>query len=133
MNTTYFLNLVAGNLFRTKTNPPIPSEMWIGLSTTAPNADGTNVTEPSTSTGYSRMKLDTLGEPVDGVVTNKANIDFNESTASWGTLTHFVIFDSKSGGKLLQYDRLTTPRSVETATIMTIKSGYLKLSVLNPS
>lgn len=133
MNTTYFLNLVAGNLFRTRVNPSIPAEMWIGLSTTAPNVNGTNVTEPSTSAGYARMKLDMLSEPAVGVVTNDSNIDFNESTASWGTVTHFVIFDSQNGGNLLQYGALSTPRSVEAATIMTIKSGYLNLSVQNPS
>lgn len=131
MNTTYFLNLAAGNLFQSKTNPPIPSEMWIGLSTTAPNPNGTGYTEPSSGTGYARVRLDMLGEPNTGVVTNTANIDFNESTASWGTVTHFVIFDAQNDGNLLQYGALSTPRSVEAATIMTIKSGYLNLSVQN--
>jgi len=131
MTTTYFLNLAAGNLFGAKTTPAIPREMWIGLSTTAPNLNGSGVTEPSASAGYARMKLDMLGEPNVGVVTNKTNIDFNESTASWGTVTHFVIFDAQNGGNLLQYGALSTPRVVEEATIMTIKSGYLNLSVQN--
>ena len=133
MNTTYFLNLAAGNLFNTKTNPEIPQELWIGLSTTAPNINGTNVTEPSGSAGYARVQLTMLSEPSAGVVTNQSNIDFNESTASWGTVTHFVIFDAQSDGHLLQYGSLSTPRSVEAATIMTIKSNYLNLSVQNPS
>ena len=131
MNTTYFLNLASCNLFRTKETPPIPNEMWIGLSSTAPNINGTNVTEPAASAGYSRVKLDMMSEPATGVVTNESNIDFNESTASWGTLTHFVIFDAQNEGHLLQYGPLSTPRSVETATIMTIKQGYLNLSVQN--
>lgn len=131
MNTTYFLNLAAGNLFKTKTSPAIPNEMWIGLSTTAPNINGDGATEPSGSANYARVKLDMLCEPNVGVVTNTSNIDFNESTASWGTVTHFVIFDAQNGGNLLQYGALSTPRSVEAATIMTIKSGYLNLSVQN--
>jgi len=133
MNTTYFLNLAAGNLFQTKVNPSIPAEMWIGLSTTAPHINCPNGTEPAFSSRYARMKLDMLSEPTVGVVTNASNIDFNESTASWGTVTHFVIFDAQNGGNLLQYGALSTPRSVEAATIMTIKSGYLNLSVQNPS
>lgn len=131
MNTTYFLNCVAGNLFHTKNTPALPAEYYIGLSTTAPNINGTNVTEPASSAGYTRIKLDMLSEPSSGVVINQSNIDFNESTASWGTVTHFVIFDALNGGNLLQYGSLSTPRSVETATIMTIKSGYLNLSVQN--
>ena len=37
MNTTYFLNQVMGNLFKTKETPALPSEYYIGLSSTAPN------------------------------------------------------------------------------------------------
>lgn len=131
MNTLYFLNLAAGNLFGTKKTPAIPTEMWIGLSTTEPNPNGTNVTEPAASAGYSRIKLDMLSEPQTGVVKNSSGIDFNESTASWGTVTHFLIYDAQNGGNLLQYGALSTPRSVEPATIMTIKTGYLNLSVQN--
>ena len=133
MNTTYFLNLVAGNVYKSKTDVPLPTELWIGLSTSTPTINGDSVNEPSGSAGYARVQLTDLNDPSSGVVTNKNNIDFNESTASWGTVTHFVIYDAKNSGNLLQYGPLSTPRSVETATIMTIKSGYLNLSVQNPS
>ena len=125
MNTVYFLNLAAGNLFRTKTNPPIPSEMWIGLSTTAPNINGTNVTEPAASAGYGRVKLDMLEEPSSGVVTNGSNVEFNESTASWGIVTHFVIFDAQNGGNLLQYGPLSTPRSVEAMSLLAVRTSAM--------
>lgn len=131
MNTTYFLNLVAGNLFQTKTDTPLPDEMWIGLSTTPPTITGDGVSEPDGGANYARVKLDMLGQPSDGVVTNTKNIDFNESLVSWGVVTHFVIYDAKSEGHLLQYGALSTPRTVEAATIMTIKEGYLNLSIQN--
>lgn len=133
MNTTYFLNQVAGNLFKTKTTPALPSAFYIGLSSTAPNIDGTNVGEPNSSAGYARVELTSLGEPDNGVVTNELAINFNESTASWGTVTHFVIYDAETGGNLLMYGALSTPRSVEAATIMTIKENYLSLSAQNPT
>ena len=135
MNTKYFLNLVAGNVFRSKETPAIPTEYYIGLSKTAPNETGGNVTEPETAAGYARVELNSLGEPVDGLVTNQQAINFNESTNGWGTVTHFVVYDSNEvgAGNLLMYGALTTPRTVETATIMTIKENYLKLSVQNPT
>lgn len=49
MNTTYFLNLAAGNIFQTKTTPAIPTKLYVGLSTTAPNINGTGVNEPDAS------------------------------------------------------------------------------------
>ena len=123
MNTKYFLNLVAGNVFRSKETPAIPTKYYIGLSKTAPNETGGNVTEPETAAGYARVELNSLGEPVDGLVTNQQAINFNESTNGWGTVTHFVVYDSNEvgAGNLLMYGALTT------------KENYLNLSVQNPT
>ncbi len=131
MNTTYFLNLAAGNLFKTKVNPAIPADLYIGLSTTTPTIAGANVTEPAAASGYSRVKLVSLSEPTSGVVTNEQAVSFNESTASWGTITYFVIYDAATSGNLLMFGALSTPRVVEAATIMTIKAGYLNLTTQN--
>lgn len=135
MNTTYFLNCVSGNVFNTKTSPSLPKTYYIGLSTTIPNAEGGGYNEPSKSAGYTRVQLDSLSAPADGVVSNTSAIRFPESTASWGTVSYFVIFDADTvgAGNLLMYGELSTPRSVEAATIMEIKEGYLKLTTKNPS
>lgn len=134
MNTTYFLNLIAGNLYGTKTTPAIPTKYYLGLSKTEPTVDGLNVTEPQTSANYSRVELKDLSEPSAGVITNTTQIEFEESTASWGTVTHFVVYDAETvgSGNLLCYGELSTPRSIEADTIMSVKTGYLKLSAKNP-
>lgn len=132
MNTNYFLDCVAGGVFQSP-SASLPNEFYIGLSTTTPSADGTGVTEPSSSAGYKRIKLLSISEPAGGVVSNSSSITFDESTASWGVVTHFVIFDALSGGNLLIFGELSSPRTVEADTIMAIKEGYLKLSVQNPA
>lgn len=133
MNTTYLLNLVAGNLFKTKETPALPEKFYLGLSSTAPNLDGTGVTEPAASAGYKRVELTVLSEPTNGAVTNEDKVDFDESTADWGKMTHFLIFDAETGGNLLMYGTLSVSRTVEEATVMTIKAGSLNLSVVNPA
>lgn len=133
MNTTYFLNQVMGNLFKTKETPALPREYYIGLSSTAPNISGGNVTEPLSNSGYKRVKLENLSEPADGVITNEQAISFDESTANWGTMSHFVIYDALEAGNLLMYDTLSTPRNVEAATIVTIKANSLTLTLSNPA
>ncbi len=133
MNTTYFLNQVMGNLFKTKETPALPSEYYIGLSSTAPNISGGNVTEPLSNSGYKRVKLENLSEPADGVITNEQAISFDESTANWGTMSHFVIYDALEAGNLLMYDTLSTPRNVEAATIVTIKANSLTLTLSDPA
>lgn len=133
MNTTYFLNQVMGNLFKTKETPALPSEYYIGLSSTAPNISGGNVTEPLSNSGYKRVKLENLSEPTDGVITNEQAISFDESTANWGTMSHFVIYDALEAGNLLMYGTLSTHRNVEAATIVTIKANSLTLTLSNPA
>lgn len=131
MTSTYFLNCIMGNVFKTKLSPTLPEKVYLGLSSTAPNVDGTGVTEPSDSAGYSRVELTTLSEPVNGVISNNSDVSFPESSASWGTMTHFVLYDDIVDGNLLMFEALTQSRSVETATIVTVKSGGLKLTLAN--
>lgn len=131
MTSTYFLNCIMGNVFMTKLSPTLPKKVYLGLSSTAPQVDGTGVSEPLASAGYQRVELTNLGEPVNGVVSNGGEIQFDESSASWGTITHFVLFDSPTDGNLLMFNQLSQSRSVETATIVMVKTGSLKLTLAN--
>lgn len=133
MNTTYFLNCLAGNIYHTKSTPAIPAKYYLGLSSTAPDLSGGNVTEPASSGGYARIEITSLSEPSDGAVSNTSPVSFAESTADWGTITHYVIYDAQTNGNLLVYGALSAPRSVESATVMTIKEGQLVLSTKNPT
>lgn len=129
MVTTHFLNLLAGNIFGTKKDTAIPTEYYLGLSKTAPTADGEGVGEPKEN-GYKRVALVShLGEPANGVVKNKENVDFEESTGDWGELTHYVIFDEETGGKLLMAGALKKPRNVQSDTVMTAYTGEIELRV----
>lgn len=133
MTSTYFLNCIMGNVFMTKLSPTLPKKVYLGLSSTAPQVDGTGVSEPLASAGYQRVELTNLSEPVNGVVSNDGAIQFEESSASWGTITHFVLFDSPTDGNLLMFNQLSQSRSVETATIVMVKTGSLKLTLANPT
>lgn len=127
MNTTLFVNMVSGNVFNTDTSVALPKTYYLGLSKKEPNIGGGNYEEPANGLGYERLLLDHLTVPVDGLVTNGKDLNFEESTGDWGVITHFVIFDSKTGGNLLIYGALTAARSVEKATVMTFKGGTLNL------
>lgn len=131
MNTTYFLNCVAGNVFGSKTTPALPSAYYLGLSATAPNVDGSGVKEPSATSGYTRVEIDGLSAPDNGVISNTKAIVFGESTSSWGVATHYVVYDSKSGGNLLMYGALEAPRTIDASTIVTIKDNCLVLTVFS--
>lgn len=97
-------------------------ECYLGLSTTTPNANGSNFHEPDPyeCPSYSRVRLnlsaeaeatDIWGEVVDGVVTNIQEIrtPICSDRNGWGTLTHFGIFDSETNGIPLAFDAITDP------------------------
>lgn len=132
MNTTYFLNLLAGNVFRAKLTPALPETLYVGLSSTEPALDGTGFSEPSDS-AYSRIELTGMSAPSGGEVSNSVLLSFPESVTNWGTITHFGIFDASTGGNLLMYGELDPHRTVEEVTVMSFKPGAMKLSMQNPA
>lgn len=89
MNTTYFKNVIMGNVFRTATGTPIPMTYYIGLSSTAPTAAGGNVTEPAMSgSGYTRVQLTSLTAPEDGVINNSSAVSFPKVQQTGSRLLH---------------------------------------------
>lgn len=135
MNTNFLLDSLASALFNDGDYSGLPTKLFIGLSTTAPTVDGTGVSEPPAGSGYHRVELTSLTNPFNGMVTNEQTIAFGESTTSWGTITHFVIYGTNDNftGPLLMYGELSAPRDVGEGTIVAIKAGGLKLYVQNPS
>ena len=47
-----------------------------------------------------------------GTISNNNPVTFGAPTANWGTITSFCMIDSSSGGNLLIYAPLTTPKTV---------------------
>ena len=124
------------------------SSVYIGLSSTPPNADGTGVTEP-TGNGYGRALIGTSGQnstlifpaATDGQAANSKIIYFPEATGTWGAqLTHFVLFNhetSTQASAVLAYAKLThdgedAPISVTAAnTVVLFRAGELVIKYVD--
>lgn len=120
------------------------STIFVGLSSTAPYADGTGITEP-TGNGYERVLIGAanqslthkFGEPANGIITNTDDIYFPESHGSWGSpLTHFFFTTEQTGtdpSKVLAFDELqedgvASPVSVTTEkTVVMFRKGQLSI------
>lgn len=135
MNTTYFRNSIAGNVFGVGEQPAFPAKYYLGLSSTEPNESGANVKEPETSgTGYTRVALESLSAPENGMVKNTSDITFPRAVTDWfpaGTpATHYVIYDAATGGNLAIYGALGKPRTVESDTYLSFPTGELVITVV---
>jgi len=110
------------------------ANIYIALSTTAPNDDGTNFTEPS-GNGYARVQhsanATTAGNwtaASGGQTSNNALIDFGTATGSWGTITHFGIYDASTAGNLVHYGALSASKSVATDDQVQFSVGNLDIT-----
>ena len=101
-----------------------PAVVHIGLSTTEPADDGSNITEPTD--GYSRVELANEGENSvwsdaeinEAGYAEKENIDaitFPEPTGNWGTVTHFfLVFEDGEVDNFLGAGGFPEPKTVES-------------------
>lgn len=103
---------------------------YVALSTTTPNDDGTNFTEPS-GNGYARV--DATGKwptATAGSIANDVAITFPANTGSnWGTVTHFAIFDAATSGNMLAWGELTTPRAITVGDTASFGIGALTITL----
>lgn len=110
--------------------PYTPSaSLQMGLSTTAPNPNGTNFTEP-VGANYNRASLtnNATNFPAasGGVKTTGGAFTFPEATGSWGTISHWGIFD---GGLLEVYGPLTTPTAVVSGDRPVFRPGEINVAL----
>ncbi|MEB3750055.1 phage tail fiber protein [Geobacillus icigianus] len=103
-----------------------PSAVYLALYTSDPTDanTGTEVTGGS----YQRQQI-TFSAPSDGMVSNSNEILFPVATANWGTVTHIGILDAVTGGNLLFYGAVTTPKTISTNDQLKINTGDISITL----
>jgi hypothetical protein len=103
-----------------------PTNVYVGLFTTDPTDDGSG-TEVSGGS-YARV-IATFAAPSNGVSVTNADVQFAQATATWGTVTHFGIFDALTTGNLLYHGSLTASKTIETGDVFKITAGNLTVTL----
>ena len=103
----------------------MPTNVYVGLSTGSFNDDNSG-TELSGS-GYTR-KVASFGAASSGTASNDAAIEFPAATGSWGTVSHFGLFDAASSGNLLVHGAFTTGKAIGSGDILKIPAGDLDIT-----
>lgn len=109
-------------IFQLEASLTQPGNLDVALSTTTPNQDGTGITEP---TGGAYARAETV--PADwgrsgDEVSNAEVINFPEATASWGTATHFVLYDNTTP---IGFGALQSPVAIGTGIQPRFNVGQL--------
>jgi hypothetical protein len=103
-----------------------PSTVYVGLFTTDPTDAGTGT--EVTGGSYARKSV-TFGAPSNGVTTNSGAVEFDQATASWGTITHIGILDALTSGNLLYHTALDVSKAIDTGDIFKIAVGSLSVTL----
>jgi len=107
-----------------------PPTIYLGLSTADPLDDASGLAEPS-GNNYSRVT--TSGSDWNtssgGTITNANQFDFPTASGSWGTITHFAIFDAASGGNMLAHGQFNISKSVVLNDTPKVLAGDLDIAL----
>lgn len=107
-----------------------PGTVYVALFTTAVAEDGSG-TEVS-GTSYARVAVtnNATNWPAasGGVKSNGTEIAFPTAGGSWGTVTHWAIFDASTSGNCLVYGALTASKSIGTGDTAKFAIGAIDLT-----
>lgn len=139
----YLENKIIDWLFRGQTFTP-PTGLYVGLLTAAPSDTGGG-TEVS-GNNYARVNLapslanwagtqsatsTTASSGTSGTTSNNAQVSFPTPSASWGTVTHFGIYDATSAGNLLFYGALNIAKTINSGDTVTFPISSLSVQIDN--
>jgi hypothetical protein len=133
-------NRLIDQLFRGQA-APTTTTLHVGLLTSAPSdaGGGTEVSGGSyarvavTSSLTNFAGTQSAGSTVastgsGGQTSNNVAITFATPTATWGTVTHFGIYDAASGGNLLFFGALTIAKTINQADTVTFPAASLSIT-----
>lgn len=101
-----------------------PTAWFVALHTGDPGEDADQ--NELSGDGYARISA--TFTVTGSTAENDAPITFGPATASWGTVSHFSVWDSVTGGNPLYKGELTTPRLVQETDRIAFDAGTLEIS-----
>lgn len=103
-----------------------PATVYVALFTSDPTDAGSG-TECS-GAAYARQSA-TFAAPANGASSTNADVQFPQAGGSWGTITHFGIYDALTTGNLLYHGALTASKVIDTGDVFKIASGSLTVTL----
>jgi hypothetical protein len=102
-----------------------PSNVYLGLSTGSLGDDNSGT--ELTGNNYSRVSV-SFGAAASGTMSNDAAIEFAAATGSWGSVSHWGLYDAASSGNLLVHGSFTTAKTIASGDVLKIATGDLDIT-----
>lgn len=104
--------------------------VYLALSTADIGEAGSGLSEPLTANGYARKAI-TFAAAASRKVTQTGAVTFDTATDSWGTITHWGIYDSgtRAAGNCLAYGAFTSSFAPVSGNAPTIADGTIYVQI----
>ena len=104
---------------------PTGGTMYVGMGT---GGDDTGLTGEPSGDNYAR-EIITFGAAATRKITQAALVTFNQASGSWGTMGYYGIFDAISGGNMLGWAQMNTPKPVVNGNTPSIANAEIEISI----
>ena len=102
-----------------------PSAVYLGLSTGSLGDDNSGT--ELTGNNYSRVAV-SFGAASSGTMSNDAAIEFAAATGSWGSVSHWALYDASSSGNQLVHGAFTAAKTIASGDVLKIATGDLDIT-----
>lgn len=108
-----------------------PTNIAVSLHTADPTDAGIGA-EVANSNNYARVVCNTWDAAASRATANTGAITFPQASGSWGTVTHWALWDSATygAGNCLAHGSFTVSKVIVSGNIPTIAAGDLDISVV---
>lgn len=117
-----YLETALVNAVLRNTSYTSPTTVYVGLFTSDPTDAGSGT---EVSGGSYTRKAMAFSAPSNGATSNSSAVEFDQATASWGTVTHFGLFDASSSGNLLLHGALTASKTIDSGDVFKFATSAL--------
>lgn len=124
--SNFIENEILDHVLKTGDYTP-PANLYVALSTADPTDDGSGIAEPS-GNGYARVNHNSWDDSTGRATENTGTISFTEASGSWGTVTHFAIFDHVSAGNMIAHGALSASKTIGAGDNASFQDGAIDIS-----
>jgi hypothetical protein len=110
-----------------------PGTVYFALFTGVTDGDANSVTQVSGGS-YARVAVTNNSTNFPGATSgtgsknNGTQIVFPTASGTWGTVTHWGVYDASGGGNLLYWGELTTPRTIASGDTPRFNAGDFNIT-----
>lgn len=124
--SNYLENVLLDHVLK-NTAYTVPANLYLGWSTADPGESAGGLAEP-VGNNYARALANSWSAASGRATSNSASALSNVASGSWGTLTHWSLFDAITSGNMLVYSTMTASRTITAGQALSCAIGDLGIS-----